>query len=241
MSSSLVLVPGLNNTAAVFDRLLPHLSGAAQATVVDNPALETVEAIAEVLLPTLPPRFWLAGFSFGGYVALAMLEAAPQRVQGIAMICTSPAADGPAARPRREAALQAVAQGRYIEMVEAQTSAAFHPESLKDDRLMAERRAMVQAYGPQRFAAHLRATMARPDRGGLLDGRRPTLVVGGAEDALFPPSALAYAASIPGCVHATIERAGHLLPMERPDELARHLIAWMKSSESSALYATPSV
>lgn len=227
MTPTLVLVPGLNNTAAVFDRLGPHLRAAATPMAVDNPPMDTVEAIAASLLPGLPPRFWLAGFSFGGYVALALLAAAPARVQGVAMICTAPGADPPAARPRREAALQAVAEGRYLEMVESQAAAAFHPESLRDATLLEERRAMVQSYGPQRYAAHVRASMARPDRTALLDGRLPTLVVGGAQDPLFPPAALAYAQAIPGCVQATIEGASHLVPMEQPAALARVLIDWM--------------
>lgn len=227
MKPALVLVPGLNNTAAVFDRLQPHLRGACDPIAVDNPALDTVEAIAAGLLPGLPPRFWLAGFSFGGYVALALLEAAPERVAGIAMICTAPGADAPAARPRREAVLQAVAEGRYLEMVESQAAAAFHPDSLKDSSLLEERRAMVRAYGGERCAAHVRASMARPDRTALLDGRHPTLVVGGAQDPLFTPAALAYAQAIPGCVQATIDGASHLVPMERPAELARVLLGWM--------------
>ena len=77
MTHTLVLVPGLNNTSAVFDGVVRALPPQVQARTVDNPPLETVEAIAQVLLQQLPERFWLAGFSFGGYVALALLEAAP--------------------------------------------------------------------------------------------------------------------------------------------------------------------
>lgn len=227
MKPSLVLVPGLNNTAAVFDRLLPYLRGCCDPIAVDNPPLETVEAIAAALLLQLPPRFWLAGFSFGGYVAMAMLEGAPQRVQGIAMICTAPGADPPAARPRREASLQAVAEGRYLETIMSQAASAFHPDSLRDDALLDERRAMVKAYGAERYAAHVRATMARPDRTALLDGSRPTLVVGGADDPLFGAQALAYAADIPGCARVTIDRASHLVPMEQPAQLARCLGRWI--------------
>jgi len=178
--------------------------------------------------PGLP--LWLGGFSFGGYVALALLEAVPERVEGLALICTSPSADAPAARPRREAALAAIEQGRYLEFAQAQSAAAFHPDSLQDQALMAERQAMLQAYGGQRCAAHLRAAMARPDRTALLDGRHPMLVVGGSHDTLFTREALSYASQVPGCKHITIEGAGHLLPMERPRELGAALLDWMQAS-----------
>lgn len=228
MTLPLVLVPGLNNTAAVFDRLRAELPAHVPSQAVDNPALESVDAIAQLLLPTLPPRFWLVGFSFGGYVALALLAAAPGRVAGLAMVCTAPGADTPAASQRRQAGLQAVAEGRYFQMVESQAAAAFHPDSLRDQALMAERMAMVHGYGPERYAAHVRATIARPDRTALLDGSRPTLVVGGSHDSLFTPQVLSYAQQVPGARQVTIEGAGHLVPMEQPAALARCLVDWIE-------------
>ena len=77
---TLVLIPGLNNTAAVFDRLqscLREVDPSIQPIALDNPALESVDAIAQAHLQRLPDRFWLAGFSFGGYVAMALLAIAP--------------------------------------------------------------------------------------------------------------------------------------------------------------------
>lgn len=228
MMKSLVLIPGLNNTHAVFDGVVQALSPQWQVVVPDNPPLETVEAIAKALLAQLPERFWLAGFSFGGYVALAMLQAAPERVQGIAMVCTGPYADPPAARPKRLAALEAVAQGRYFEMVQGQAANAFHPDSLANAALMQARSAMVHDYGAATYAAHVAATMARPDRSMLLDGSIPTLVVTASHDAVIPPESVArYAAEIPGVQHHVVDGAGHLLPMEKPKALANLLVDWM--------------
>jgi len=227
----LVLVPGLNNTAAVFDSVVAALPPSIQARALDNPAHDTVEAIAAAHLALLPERFWLAGFSFGGYVALAMLEQAPERVQGIAMLCTAPFADSPAAAQRRLAALEAVAQGRYLEMVEAGVANTFHPDSLADDALMARRWEMVRRYGPERYAAHVRATAARPDRSHLLDGRRPTLALAASHDKLFTPQAVAaYAGNIPGAQQAVVQQAGHLAPMEQPGVVADALARWMGSA-----------
>lgn len=226
---TLALVPGLNNTAAVFDRLRPCLD-MVQVLALDNPALDTVEAIAAAHLARLPARFWLAGFSFGGYVAMAMLEAAPERIQGIALLCSAPFADPPEAAARRQAGIDAALAGRHLEMVSGQAAQAFHPDSLADPALMQERIDMVRAYGAPAYVAHVRATIARPDRRHLLDGRHPTLVVGGSHDALFPPAALAaWASGIPGARHATVDGAGHLLPMEQPRALAALLQTWIAS------------
>lgn len=224
----LALVPGLNNTAAVFTGVRAALPPTIRAHALDNPPLDSVEAIAAWWLERLPPRFWLAGFSFGGYVALAMLEAAPERVAGFALLCSGPQADSPEAAQRRLASLDAVAQGRYFELMEQVAANAFHPDSLADAALMERRRQMVRAYGPERYAAHVRATAARPDRRHLLDGARPTLVMAASHDKLFPPATMSDLASgIPGARFVSVEGAGHLVPMEKPREVAAWLAAWV--------------
>jgi pimeloyl-ACP methyl ester carboxylesterase len=198
MTASLVLIPGLNNTRAVFDQVVSELPSDVMGMALDNPALPSVDQIAQALLPALPERFWLAGFSFGGYVAMALLAAVPERVQG-----------------------------RYFEMIDAQAANAFHPDSLKNEALMAARKAMVRDYGAARFSAHIRATMSRPDRSALLDGRRPTLIVSSSHDQAFTPEVMAYAKAIPGAQQVLIQGAGHLVPMEKPTELARTLANWV--------------
>ena len=198
MTASLVLIPGLNNTRAVFDQVVSELPPDVLGMALDNPALPSVDQIAQALLPALPERFWLAGFSFGGYVAMALLAAVPERVQG-----------------------------RYFEMIDAQAANAFHPDSLGNEALMAARKAMVRDYGAARFSAHIRATMSRPDRSALLDGRRPTLIVSSSHDQAFTPEVMAYAKAIPGAQQVLIQGAGHLVPMEKPTELARTLANWV--------------
>lgn len=228
MNAPLVLVPGLNNTRVVFDGVVSALPSDVTALCANNPALPSVEAIARDWLTWLPERFWLGGFSFGGYVALAMLALAPERVAGLALMCTSPLADSPSARPKRLAALEAVAQGRYLELVQSQSANTFHPDSLLKPELMAARERMVGDYGAEAYAAHVQATMARPDRSHLLDGQRPTLVMAASDDKLFPPETLErLAQSVPGAEFAVVQAAGHLAPMEQPERVAKVLADWI--------------
>lgn len=228
---SLALIPGLNNTAAVFDGVLAALPPWITVHAHSNPPLARVEGIATWWLDRLPPQFWLAGFSFGGYVAMAMLEAAPERIHGFALLCSGPGADSPEAAQRRLTSLEAVAQGRYFELMEQAAANAFHPDSLANDALMARRRQMVRDYGASCYEAHVRATAARPDRSRLLDGRHPTLVLAASHDKLFTPAAMSsMAAGIPGARFALVEGAGHLVPMERPQGVADALASWIASA-----------
>jgi len=229
----LVLIPGLNNTAAVFDGVVSALPPQVRPHACTCPPLTSVEAIAQALQGDLPARFWLAGFSFGGYVALAMLERYPERVQGIALLCTSPFADTPAQQARRRQAMRTAREGGYGQMIEAQAANAFHPASLADARLMPARRAMVADYGADRFLAHMQAVIDRPDRSALLDGGIPVLVVAASHDNVFAAAALAdYAARIPGASFQCIDEAGHLAPMEKPAAVAAALAAWMSAGRS---------
>ncbi|MFJ1258564.1 alpha/beta fold hydrolase [Cupriavidus sp. CuC1] len=228
MQKNLVLVPGLNNTRVVFARTVAALPPSVCGIAVDCPALPSVEAIADALLPALPERFWLGGFSFGGYVALALLESVPERIEGIALICTASYADSPEQGEKRRKAMATAREGGYFDMIEAQAANAFHPRNLQDADLMSERRAMVRAYGVERYLAHMQAVIDRPDRSRLFDGSKPTLAVGGSHDRVFPEAMMRQVAlDIPGAVLRIIAPAGHLVPMEQPRELASALAHWM--------------
>jgi pimeloyl-ACP methyl ester carboxylesterase len=225
----LALIPGLNNTGAVWDAVVAQLGGVARCHAFDNAAADDLDAIADAWLAQLPPRFHLAGFSFGGYVALAMLAKAPERIAGIAMICTTPFADIPGQVAAREKAIATAREGGYFAMVAAQADAAFHPESLKDAGLMAQRTAMVEAYGVDRFIAHQRAALSRPDRTDLLaQFAGPRLIVAATGDNAFPLKIMQRLAdTVPQARFEIVERSGHLLPMERPDALAAIMARWL--------------
>jgi pimeloyl-ACP methyl ester carboxylesterase len=225
----LALVPGLNNTAAVWDAVVPHLGAAARCHAFDNAAADNLDAIADDWLARLPPRFHLAGFSFGGYVALTMLAKAPERVVGMAMVCTTPFADIPAQAAAREKSIATARDGGYRTMVAAQAGAAFHPDSLTDAAMMARREAMVDVYGAERFIAHQCAALSRSDRTELLAGYDgPVLIVAATGDNAFPLKIMQrFADAMPRARFETVDRSGHLLPMEQPKALAGILSDWL--------------
>jgi pimeloyl-ACP methyl ester carboxylesterase len=230
MRRQLLLLPGLNNTRAVFDGVVDALGEVADVHIFEFPPLDTVEALADDVLRRAPQRFHLVGFSFGGYVAAAMLARAPERVHALAFIGSSPAADAPERRPMREAAIAGAQAGKYEEMIKAQGAAAFHPNSLADQDLMARRAAMVSGYGAERFIAHTRASMARPARYDALAAlNTPLLVMGGETDPLAPLAEMnKTAAAAAKSRVVVIPGAGHLAPMEKPQLVAQELVRWLQ-------------
>ena len=227
MTVDLVLLPGLNNTAEVFKDVTFSLPSRIVANCPDLPALESVEALADFVLASAPKNFYLGGFSFGGYVAMAVLDRAPERVLGIALICSSPKSDSETQAAKRRVAIAGAQKGGYEESATASTL-PFHPDSLKNAALLERRRAIVKAYGAERYVAHCRACIARPDRTALLNGHIPTLLVTSSHDVVVPTAGVrALAVSTPGSKFVLIEGAGHLLPLEQPALLGVALTSWI--------------
>ena len=229
MEPALALVPGLNNSRRVWDGVVAGLGAAAACHALDCPPLETVEEVADALLAQLPQRFFLCGFSFGGYVALAMLERAPERVAGLALVNTGATADNDAQRAARQKAIATAQTGGHEAMVTAQASVVFHAASLGNPAMMQTRVQMVREYGAARLIAHARACMARPDRTAVLAAARcPVLVVAAADDRVIPTAAQkVLAQSLPAARYVEIEAAGHMLPLEQPAALADALRPWL--------------
>lgn len=192
------------------------------------PAAESIEGQAdfvEALLAQLPGPVGLAGFSMGGYVALALMRRRPEKVRALALVDTRAGADDEAGRARRNEAIAAVRAGGVAPIAQAMLGKLLSPEGLKKADLVERASRIMTRQKPETVAADLAAMRDRPDQTASLSSIAvPTLVVVGELDALTPPSeSQAMAAAIPGARLVTIPGAGHLAPMERPRAVAAAL------------------
>ncbi len=237
-AAPLVLLHGLNNTPAVFDAgraaLASRLAAAMPVQAPDVPVHETVEAVAQSLLAQLPARFSLAGFSFGGYVAMAMLEQAPERIARFALVCSTSRADSDTTRDIRARTIEAIAAGGFEKVLARQAPLTVHPDRLGDAALMGFRLQLARDYGPERLTAHLRACMARPDRTEVLAAYRgPTMMLAAADDQIVPADGMREVAERAGIERfAAVPRCGHMLPIERPEAFAQQLANWLEQGEA---------
>jgi pimeloyl-ACP methyl ester carboxylesterase len=103
------------------------------------------------------------------------------------------------------------------------------PSRLDDPVLRDAAITMWRDVGPTIYARQCRAAMDRPDLRALLrDLRIPVLIACGREDQVTPPAlSRALASVIPSAHLAVVDRCGHMLPLERPDELAALLRQWL--------------
>jgi pimeloyl-ACP methyl ester carboxylesterase len=229
MAETLVLVPGLNCTRALFEPQIAPLLGRRDIVLADHSRDETMAGIAARLLAAAPERFALAGLSMGGYVALEVMNQAPERVTRLALLDTNAMADTEERRQLREKHIALSESGRFHEVLDELWQKIVHPERLSDPDVRRIYNTMAEETGPETFVQQLRAIMSRRDSRPMLPSIAvPTLVIVGDEDRLTPPErAREMAGLIPGARLVVVPRCGHLSTLERPEAVNAALERWL--------------
>ncbi|HEX4618140.1 MAG TPA: alpha/beta fold hydrolase [Steroidobacteraceae bacterium] len=226
----LVLIPGLLASARLFAPQIPMLWRLGPLTVADHTRDDSMDAIARRILASAPPRFALAGLSMGGYICFEILRQEPGRVARLALLDTSARADTPEATAMRRTQMALAAEGRLGEVVETQFERMVHPLHRNDTRLRDLNRLMGEDVGPEAFVRQQTAIIGRPDSLPTLAAIGcPTLVLVGEQDELTPPARAAEIADgIPGAQLMTVPECAHLSTIERPREVTRALVDWLR-------------
>jgi pimeloyl-ACP methyl ester carboxylesterase len=175
-------------------------------------------------------QFRVGGCSMGGYVAMALLRIAPERVAGLVLADTKADADTDEARANRLAMadrLDAEGVGDWLADATVPNLLSEHA----DAEVVAEVRRWVLEQDPVDLAWAQRAMAARPDSGKLLASVDvPALVLVGEHDKLTPP---AQAERLAGYLERSklvqVPGVGHLAPVEAPEAFATAVTAWLES------------
>jgi pimeloyl-ACP methyl ester carboxylesterase len=226
----LVLMPGTLCDARLFARQRRALRGIAHVEVLDYRGVRDIPAWLRARLRRLPERFSVAGFSLGGLCALALLRAAPERVERLALLASN--AEGASVRTRRRNALlrRLWHRGGAEAVLRRVEPAYFHHEAPRRRhaglvRDMARRTAHPAALAQFRWAA------TRPQALDVLrDSAAPLLVVSGAHDLLCPRGLQHRLLDArPDARWAELPRCGHFLPFEAPARLSQLLAGWLQT------------
>ncbi|MES4886890.1 alpha/beta hydrolase [Streptomyces sp. NPDC096012] len=197
--------------------------GASPVTPGTVPLSRHAEDIAALLDLLEVDAFVLAGLSMGGQIAMECHDRFGDRVRGLVLADTFPAAETPEGRRSREAmAGRLLAEGMrgYADEVLERMVAPYADPDVK-----AHVHRMMTATSPQGAAAALRGRAERPDYRALLTRVRvPALVVVGADDTYTPVrDAEEMHAALPDSRLHVVQGAAHLPNLERPEEFNRAL------------------
>jgi pimeloyl-ACP methyl ester carboxylesterase len=164
-------------------------------------------------------RFVAAGHSMGGAVALRMALDAPDRIAGLALIASG-------ARLRVAPDLLGGLDGGASAAIDFIITHSLGPDVDTSIRQLARRQ--LREANPATLRADYAACDAFDVRDRLGEIAAPVLVMCGTADRMTPPAFGEHLAMrLPVAELRVFEGAGHMLPAERPDALARALGGWL--------------
>lgn len=223
----LVLLPGFMCDVDLWSDMMPALAALGRPHFGNVYEDDSLDGMARRVLAESPPRFVLIGFSMGGFVARIATLMAPERVAGVAFICSSARGQSPAEDAHKQARIAALNTPGARGGSARSFSQALHPERERDPVLLERLRGMTRRLGKDVMIRQL--APARAD--GYADLARitcPSLVIAARQDRLrrFEETER-MARHLPNGRFAVVEDCGHMAPLERPRELSALLTDWI--------------
>ncbi|HEY0963001.1 MAG TPA: alpha/beta hydrolase [Pseudomonadales bacterium] len=226
---SLFLLPGLLCDATVWEHQRASLAPYADVRIPVFRGINTFRGMALSVLKDAPEKFSVVGHSMGGRVALELMQLAPDRIEkfGLMSVGVHPVQPGEESK-RMELVNLAEEQGMEAladRWIPPMVPAARHG----DTDLMQGIRAMVLRHTPFDHRCHIEAALTRADQSQYLSAiRHRVLLLCGAQDGWSP---LAQHQKIQQQLAGSSELhsigdAGHMVTMERPEEVSRVLVNW---------------
>lgn len=217
-----------------FELLVPDARGHGYSSTPARPRSWELEDYARDLVAVLDSleidRVHLGGYSMGGFIALALTQLAPERIERLAIMCS--AARQPSKAQRHlgfaEAAFK-ILPAASMQLVAKRLLAG--PGTRPDmERVMM----WLLGYNTRGGLSGAARAMRRADlRSGLAAIRQPTLLVTAEHDKAIPIAASRELLDhIPDVTHRHWDDAGHALVASHGDELAEALAGFFASERT---------
>ena len=200
--------------------------------VPDAPVLTMAQLTADIL--TLLDHLHLqevvfAGCSIGGYVLLELWRQAPERVRGLAFVCSKPQPDTVADLARRADMIAKVRAGGSAEIFDGMAQTLVGTTARERYPEMVARLRARMTLTPEALIAVQAGLAARPDSLPTVPNISvPILAIAGGEDPGVTPAEMgAFHAAPGGCEFHILPDAGHFAAYEQPRKVAALLTEWL--------------
>ncbi len=202
--------------------LIPDLRGFGGTPLV-GPWL--VEHAAADVLESFEGKAAFVGLSMGGYVALSVAAAAPERVSGLVLSDTRAEPDANENKAKRASAIDFVRKNGVDAFL-----TPFLKDAVSNQAAMPFLRGVAAKSSPEAVMAALAALAARPDAvPGLSKITVPAAIFIGSQDKITPlPLSETMRSRIPGAELHVIPDAGHFSNAENPAVFNDRLLSFLK-------------
>jgi len=171
-----------------------------------------------------------AGCSVGGYVLLELWRRAPERIRGLAFICSKAQPDAEANLPRRFSMIEAArAEGTREIFDEMAVTLIGNTARVRRPAIVGELRARMNV-SVEAFVAVQAGLATRPNSLPTISTiQAPVLAIAGGEDHGVTPDEMQAFQSVPGgCEFHLLIDAGHMAAYEQPEKVASLLADWLR-------------
>jgi len=209
------------------------------ARVPDAPVLGMQQLARDVLalldtLSLIDAVF--VGCSIGGYLMLELWRHAPQRMRGLAFVCSKPQPDAEPALIKRAANIAIARESGVTALFDGMAQVLIGESTrVRRPEVVSECRSRM-TLTPETFIAVQAGLATRPDSlPTVVSITQPVLAVASGEDTAVAAADMeAFGAAPGGCEYHRVHDAGHFAAYEQPQKVARLLAAWLPQFESQS-------
>ncbi|MEG2728618.1 MAG: alpha/beta hydrolase [Mucinivorans sp.] len=236
-----LLLHGYGESMDVWDHFAGLLGKSLRVVRMDLPgsgfsdwgALETIDidfmaSVAAAVLEKLGVEHaTIVGHSMGGYVAVAMGELFPERVEGLVMMHSLPLGDTPEKKEHREREIALIAQGKKELLASINPARSFAPNNAyKMQDAIDELSEQIMLTDDRAMMATLRGMAARKDRSDFFEHTNIARLMcfGRHDNYISQEQAQAMIDRSVGAEHQWFESSGHSSFIEEPALAAQRVI-----------------
>ncbi|NQY36457.1 MAG: alpha/beta hydrolase [Alteromonadaceae bacterium] len=172
----------------------------------------------------------LLGFSLGGYLASAFYASYPDKVKKMFNASNTPCILPEAELLVRQRIIAWIEVNGYSGLLPKRASELLHQNNKQNNAIIDKMRAMDKALGEEVLLQQYKVTTEREDLfTGLLKADIPITFCHGVEDSLVNSALFdKMPANNTLIQHIEISGAGHMLPLEQPEAMAKAILLWLE-------------
>jgi 3-oxoadipate enol-lactonase len=179
---------------------------------------------------------WI-GHSIGGMIGMRLALAHPEAIESLVLIATTARLDPPQLREQAWPLWEMFRVGHREDIVDAALQFNFAPATFRTQPQLIEyyRNKVIGYQNVEGVFEAVRAVFKRTDISDQINAiKAPTLVIAGEEDtAISPTESEVIASRIPNAQLALIDEAGHMLVVEKPEELTQIIREFLERKKAA--------
>ena len=206
--------------------IAPDLRGFGKSAGTSSPVTtmaEFADDLASLIISlNLGNPVTFCGLSMGGYIAWQFFDRHRELLDRLILCDTKASADSNEAKDVRLTTADRVLKEGSDFLADSMVEKLFSPATRAEQPdLVSQTQAVIRSTSAQAIAAAQRGMADRPDMTGMLTSIDiPTLVIVGEEDAITTSREMkSVAEQIPDAQFVEVQRAGHMAPLEQPDQV----------------------